>query len=132
MAISINMRFILKTLVDITPTYARRTEDRYMYNQHQNYMTVVNTLGLRSNPLSVVVTEEIESTKYFGSTYTGEQKVWTIEFEVEREGSLEVPMLKEDFNLVPFIRGLSESVELDNSIFQSTNKKYKNIYFEQI
>jgi len=33
---------------------------------------------------------------------------------------------------VPFIRGLSESVELDNSIFQSTNKKYKNIYFEQI
>ena len=70
MAISINMRFILKTLVDITPTYARRTEDRYMYNQHQNYMTVVNTLGLRSNPSSVVVTDKIESTKYFGSQLT--------------------------------------------------------------
>lgn len=132
MAISINMRFILKTLVDITPTYARRTEDRYMYNQHQNYMTVINTLGLRSNPISVVVTDAEESTKYFGSTYTGEQKVWTIEFEVEREGSLEVPMLKEDFNLVPFIAGLSETIEFNNSIFQSTNKKYKNIYFEQI
>jgi len=132
MAISINMRFILKTLVDITPTYARRTEDRYMYNQHQNYMTVINTLGLRSNPLSIVVTDAEESTKYFGSTYTDKQKVWTIEFEVEREGSLETALLKEDFDLVPFINGLDESVEFKNNVFQSTNKKYKNIYFEEI
>jgi hypothetical protein len=87
---------------------------------------------LRSNPISVVVTDITESTKYFGSTYTGEQKVWTIEFEVEREGSLEVPMLKEDFDLVPFISDLDESVVFKNNVFQSTNKKYKNIYFEEI
>ena len=132
MAISITMRFIMKTLVDVTPTYSRRTEDRFMYNQHQNYMTAIQTLGLRSNPMSIRVTNENESVEFFGSTFEGTQKVWSIEFNIEREGSLEVAMLKEDFDLVPIISGLEETVEFKNNVFQSNDLKYKNVYFEEI
>ncbi len=132
MAISITMRFIMKTLVDVTPTYSRRTEDRFMYNQHQNYMTAIQTLGLRSNPMSIRVTNEYESVKFFGSTFEGTQKVWSIEFNIEREGSLKVALLKEDFDLVPIISGLEETVEFKNNVFQSYDLKYKNVYFEEI
>ena len=42
-------RFELTTLVDITKTNARRGEDKLAYGQQQNYMSVVQTLGLRTN-----------------------------------------------------------------------------------
>ena len=42
-------RFNLYTLVDITKTNARRGEDKLAYGQQQNYMSMMQTLGLRTN-----------------------------------------------------------------------------------
>ena len=42
-------RFDLYTLVDITKTNARRGEDKLAYGQQQNYMSMMQTLGLRTN-----------------------------------------------------------------------------------
>ena len=42
-------RFELSTLVDITKTNARRGEDKLAYGQQQNYMSMMQTLGLRTN-----------------------------------------------------------------------------------
>jgi hypothetical protein len=132
MAISNSMRFTLKTLVDITPTHARRTEDRYMYKQHQNYMTMFNTLGLRSNPVSVVVTSNEEDTKEFGKKYTGKHTVWTVEFEIEREGGVDLELLKQDYNLVPFINELGETATFNKHVFQTTDSQYNNIVFAKV
>ena len=132
MAISNSMRFQLKTLVDITPTHARRTEDSYMYKQHQNYMTMLNTLGLRSNPVSVVVTSTEEDTKEFGKEFTGKHTVWTVEFEIEREGGVDLELLTADYNLVPFINNLSETATFKKPIFQTANSRYNNIVFLKV
>ena len=132
MAISNSMRFQLQTLVDITPTNARRTEDRYKYKQHQNYMTMLQTLGLRSNPSNIVVTNKKEDAKIFGKEYTGKQTVWTVEFEIEREGGIDLELLKADYNVVPFIADLDETVEFKKSVFQTNNTKYKNIVFSKL
>jgi len=132
MAISNSMRFQLQTLVDITPTNARRTEDRYKYKQHQNYMTMLQTLGLRSNPSNIVVTNKKEDAKMFGKEYTGKQTVWTVEFEIEREGGIDLELLKADYNVVPFIADLDETVEFKKSVFQTNNTKYKNIVFSKL
>ncbi len=132
MAISNSMRFQLQTLVDITPTNARRTEDRYKYKQHQNYMTMLQTLGLRSNPSNIVVTNKKEDAKIFGKEYTGKQTVWTVEFEIEREGGIDLELLKADYNVVPFIAELDETVEFKKSVFQTNNTKYKNIVFSKL
>ena len=43
------MRFKIKTLVDITETRDRKGEDDVLYGQQQNFMTLLNTLGLRTN-----------------------------------------------------------------------------------
>lgn len=132
MAISNSMRFQLQTLVDITPTNARRTEDRYKYKQHQNYMTMLQTLGLRSNPSNIVVTNKKEDAKIFGKEYTGKQTVWTVEFEIEREGGIDLELLKADYNVVPFIAELDETVEFKKSVFQTNNTKYNNIVFSKL
>jgi hypothetical protein len=132
MAISNSMRYQLQTLVDITPTNARRTEDRYKYKQHQNYMTMLQTLGLRSNPSNIVVTNKKEDAKIFGKEYTGKQTIWTVEFEIEREGGIDLELLKADYDVVPFITELDETVEFKKSVFQSNNTKYKNIVFSKL
>ena len=44
------MRFIIHTLVDITETGSRRGEDPKQYRQQQNFLTVMQTIGLRVNP----------------------------------------------------------------------------------
>jgi len=134
MTLNSTMLFKMKTLIDITPTYTRRTEDRFMYNQHQNYMTAVQTLGLRSNPSKITVDsgeEELQENE-FGTRFKGKHKVWTLTFEVEREGSLEVSQLVEDFDLVPFIKDLDETIDIQNPVFQSTDMKNINTVFYEI
>ena len=39
----------MTTLVDITETGARRGEDPLAYRQQQNFLTVLQTIGLRTN-----------------------------------------------------------------------------------
>ena len=121
------MHFIIKTLVDITETNARRG-DGDAYKQQQNFMSVLQTIGIRANPSNIRVTCEEESTADFGSKFKGKQSVWTMRFEIEYGGT-SVDMLIEDFDLVPFIDNLQETTQFDKAIFFTKDTKNKNIIF---
>jgi hypothetical protein len=128
------MRFRLTTLVDITETNARRGDNAKSLRQQQNFLTVLNTIGLRSNPTykkSPEITTVSPRTVGLGSVYNKKQNVWSFEFEIEAEDGHSVDMLQTDFNLVPFIDGLDESA-LENTHFVTSDSKNNNIYFELI
>ena len=127
------MRFMILTLVDITQTNARRADgDKFAYSQQQNYNTLVNTMGLRTNilPLSDIKIEDRElEPNEFGKAYSGTHRVWSFPFEVEAEDSLTIEMLEQDFDLVPVITNLNETVKINNNVFRTNGAKDNNIRF---
>ena len=125
------MRFSIETLVDITETRARKGQDEIQYGQQQNFMTLINTLGLRCNVNTVgspKLLNKLPTT--FGSDYKNKQNVWQQIIEVEYEGATSIDMMLDDFDLVPVITGLQETVEFDVGIFRTKDAKKKNITFE--
>jgi hypothetical protein len=124
------VKFIIETLVDITETQARRGADRLLVNQQANYNTIIQTAGLRVNPIpSQVSINEKDVTGMFGTAYKGIHRVWTIEIDYEYEGGIDIDMLTEDFDLVPVINNCAESISLDPSVIRSRDKKLQNIIF---
>lgn len=128
------MRFLIQTLVDITETNARRGQDKHLLNQQANYNTVLQTIGLRANIEPVSLTNSVVNINGigFGTNYKGDHMLWEFTFLNPYEGALTLEMLKHDFNLVPVISQLDESVNLDISIFDTQNTKSCNIVFTEI
>ena len=126
------MKFQVETLIDITETGARKgTGDKKAYNQHQNFLTLIQTIGLRVN-ISAVGPPVLakKSAKEFGTKYKGQHNVWTYEFDIEYESALSLEMLVEDFDLVPIILGLSETADINNSVFRTKDAAETNILFK--
>ena len=126
------MRFTIHTLVDITETGCRRGEDPTQYRQQQNFLTVMQTIGLRVNPTYVMPPEtikEIPSKLGLGTSYKTKQTVWKYTFDVDYEGALDVQTLVNDFDLIPVIGGLNETVVLDMTQFITKNPSKTNINF---
>ena len=124
--------FRLTTLIDITETGARRSDDPFGYRQQQNFLTVLQTIGLRTNMeyhSSPKVITGTTKEKDLGNTYTGEQTLWQFDFNIEAEDSLTVDMLNTDFNLIPIITDLAEPAEFKNNVFSTQNSKISNINF---
>jgi len=119
------MRFKLYTPVDITCTSARKGEDTKKYLQQQNYLTVLNTIGLRVNPI-VEKIPYIENKSFFGKKY----KTWVFEFSIDY-GATSIDLLKTDFQLVPFVTNLDEEAKFEECVFITEGKKL-NIIFEQV
>ena len=65
----------------------------------------------------------------FGSRYQGQQMVWFMEFDTEQPDFVTVEQLKEDFNMVPMISGLKESINVNNNIFITKDPVNTNIVF---
>ena len=126
------MNFEIHTLVDITETHARRGEGE-PYQQQQNYMTVLQTIGLRTNPSNVSVTSSKQqlSKLAFGRKYKGAHTVWTFKFSIEAEASHSEELLLNDFDMVPFIPQLTETVAFDKSVFYVQDQDLCNIIFKQ-
>jgi len=127
------MRFKLYTLVDITETGARRGEEPKLHRQQQNFLTVMQTIGLRVNPTYVAAPEIIKDipTKYnLGSKYKTKQSVWKYKFDIDYEGALDVPTLVKDFDLIPIIVDLDETAKFENAHFITQDDALCNIYFE--
>ena len=127
------MRFILHTLVDITETHARRGEDPKQYRQQQNFLTVMQTIGMRVNPTYVsspVVFKEVPSKLGLGTSYKTKQNVWTYKFDIEYEGALDIKTLVNDFDLIPIITDLDETAKFENAHFLTKNTALTNISFE--
>jgi hypothetical protein len=129
------MRFRIQTLVDITETKARRQgDDKFAYKQEANFQTMLQTIGMRVNIEydNSPRFEEITVTKIlFDDKYKGKQMLWTFEFDVEYEDALTLEMLKGDFDLIPIITGLNETVELQKALFRTTGKD-TNIVFSVV
>ena len=124
-----SFKFDIYTLVDITNTGAKRNEDGFAYKQHQNFLTLQQTIGLRVN---VIMDQDPQIvTKHPKFDYEGAIKVWQVPVEVEYESALTIDMLNEDFQLVPFITGLTENVEFDKSVFVTKGKKRNIIFVEK-
>ena len=126
------MRFTLYTLVDITETGARRGEDPKLFKQQQNFLTVLQTIGLRVNPTYISAPEckrDLPSKYGFGKDYKNKQNIWEYTFDIEYEDAIDIETLHRDFDLIPIITGLDESVEFKNDVFSSQNSANKNINF---
>jgi len=127
------MRFILHTLVDITETGARRGEDPLKYRQQQNFLTIMQTIGMRVNPTYIAAPKivlEIPSKLGLGKSYKNKQKVWTYAFDIEYEGALNIETLVKDFDLIPIITGLEETVKFNNAQFITSNDSICNVSFQ--
>ena len=127
------MRFIIHTLVDITETGSRRGEDPKQYRQQQNFLTVMQTIGLRVNPEYVsppAIISEVPSKLGLGTSYKSKQSVWKYVFDMEFDGALDVETLVNDFDLIPIITKLDETAEFDNAHFLTKDTAKCNISFE--
>ena len=127
-----SMRFVLYTLIDITQTNARRGEDPFAQKQQQNYMTALQTISLRANPIiQSQPVMETASCKDLGFEFKGKQNIWSLEFEFESEGQHSLELLNLDFNYVPIIKNLNETIDLDPCAFITFNG-HSNTKFKQL
>ena len=130
------MEYKLYTLVDITHTGQHRAEPgkEALRWKEQNFQTVLQTLGIRSNIVYVngPVSTEV-SGRIVGFDTDEIIRVWRFDFSTEREfvydvGDDPVALMREDFQLVPYISGLDEVMTQKYAVF-NTEDPGKNITF---
>ena len=127
------MKFILKTLIDITETNARFQKQELSWKQQQNYLVVLNTIGLRCNPMPIYspMVEEVTGTSVgFGTRYRTAHRVWTWQFEIPY-GNTSIDLLQQDFHMVPVITGLTETAPIQIQAFDCFDEKNLNIIFQE-
>ena len=119
------MEYVLHTLVDITATGKYRSDqaDPLSRHQQQNFDTVAQTIGMRANLMfdrKPVLAERPGSDLGFNTDEV--VKVWTFNWSTEQAGIFDkngdpVGLLKDDFQYVTYIQGLSESKQANKPIF---------------
>ena len=130
------------TLVDITNTGETRIKqsNSNQYYQQQNFNTLVQSIGLRSQPLEPSVTRLLaqDIVEYgFGKQYQGLHTVWRMDFSIEHSkvfnfNNNEFYYLENDIDGIAIITGLEETVELNTRCFETTDLKNKNIIFQKV
>ena len=130
------MEYKLYTLVDITHTGQHRTEPgkEALRWKEQNFQTVLQTLGIRANVVFVngPISSEVAG-RIVGFDTDDIIRVWRFDFSTEREfvydvGDDPVALMREDFQLVPYISGLDEAMGQRYAVF-NTEDPGKNIAF---
>lgn len=133
------MLFQLLTLVDITATGVTRTVEgkELERNQQRNFETVLQVLGLRTQPHVkqwpvVLEFKEEEIRFFFGEMYTGKHRVWKMDFSADHPEAYSVnnePLagLEKDFEQVPIITGLAETARFMLPIFHPSGA-IKNVH----
>jgi hypothetical protein len=123
------MDYKLYTLVDITHTGQYRNEagkEQQRY-QEQNFNTVLQTLGLRSNIWYEHGPHLLEvGGRLVGFDTDNVIRVWRFDWRVEQPNVYEengdaLSFLKQDFHLVPYISGLGEAMEQSYAVFNTDN-----------
>jgi len=129
------MKFKLYTLIDITETGGRKGDDPRKIQQQQNFLTILQTIGLRVNPaydqapvLFYATADEFS----LGSDFKNKQSIWVFEFDIEHEDAMSIETLVNDFNLVPIIDHLNETAEFENAHFVTGDTRFCNIVFELV
>jgi len=125
------------TLVDITDTGVYRSNGELLLrNQQRNWETVLQTISLTAQPLDITPasgsTKVSLSEHQFGSIFKGLQNCWKFMFYIEQQdafGADPIATIESNFDQIPIIGGLTESVKFETPLFQ-TRGEFKNIYFE--
>ena len=124
------MRYKILSLIDITKT--RKSQDEKISSQFANYMTFENTLLLRSNIQIVsgptAVKMDITNLQ-FGQNYQGEHIVWTTIIEPDFPDAVKQETFQEDFDLIPMLTGLDETIKIKTGVYRTTDPDYTNILF---
>ena len=134
------MEYKLYTTVDITNTGQYRHElgkeaDRW---REQNFQTVLQTLGMRANVSYTKPPQSIEiSGHILGFNTNNIIRVWQFDFNTERENffnkdSNPVGNLIEDFDGIPYIAGLDESMEQNYDVFVTEGPSRNIIFAEKL
>jgi hypothetical protein len=126
------------TLVDITPTgvISQTQQNLFQRNQQRNWETVQQLVNLRNHAMIVAEPHSPRTVDLiqhkFGARYQGQQKCWKAIFTV---GAVtpdnyhkELDRFVYDFDIVPIITGLTETVSLPVPLF-STKGELCNTYF---
>ena len=95
-------------------------------------MTVENCLQLRTNIkiLTVPKGRKMDISNYkFGDNYRGEQMVWEFIFEPETPEAINVKTLNEDFNLIPMLTELDETINISNGVYITDDEDHTNLLF---
>lgn len=125
------------TLVDITRTNSRYPREKLLFNQQQNLNTLVQTIGLRSQPMEPhcysLMTQDIAEYG-FGKRYQGLHTVWILDFSIEHtnvfaNSTNELGFLLSDSDGVPVYTGLEETAELNSKAFETQDPNWINLYF---
>jgi hypothetical protein len=127
------MQILIHTLVDITETNRNRNDKSLEYKQQSNFNTLLQTVGLKANPLydysPVTNTVDVKDLG-FGSSIKGEHTVWNFTVNIEHVSSIKLEDLYELFNLLPINIELSETAKINKGIFYTQDKKFTNITFK--
>ena len=125
-------RIQIFTVIDMTETNVGRSGEAKQRNQQANYNTVVQTAGLRVNPMPIALESKVDVVDGigFGSSIKDKQRYWVFTFQHEFENALNIDQLKDDFDLVPVITGLDETALINNSAFRTKDSVETNIVFK--
>lgn len=127
------MKLAVYTLIDITSTGILNNDAavKLQRNQQRNWETALQLISLRNHCDIVAHPSSPQlvnlSLHDFGERFTGEQRCWKFIFETELEQNIDT--LKKDFDSVPILVGLSETVQFNHPVF-STDGPEKNMYIK--
>ena len=131
--------YVAYTLVDISNTNESKIQrNKLHFFQQQNLNTLVQTIGLRSQPLepsvSVLLAQDIVNFG-FGKQYQGLHTVWKLNFSTEhndvynKQGNKTFHLLN-DCDGVAVYTNLEETAELTTKSFETISTKVVNLYFK--
>ena len=126
----------IKTLIDITNTNVRRINQgtQQQLDQFRNWTTLLQCIGLRAiinydrDPR--VETADVKDLK-FGTAYKGQHRIWTFQFRPERPDAFSdngesVGLLIRDLDKIPMIINLTETINTQRAVLDTTDKSYAN------
>ena len=120
------------TLVDITNTNESKHErNETKFFQQQNLNTLIQTIGLRGQPLNtsvdLLMAQDIVNLG-FGKQYQGLHTVWQFSFSIEHSEVLgDLSQLLNDCNGIPIYTSLEETAEISSKCFETVDPTLVNL-----
>lgn len=127
-------KHVLYTTVDITQTNVRIKSNiddwSLQRNQQRNLDTLIQTIGLRSQPININVNQFVDfpAIYWLGKNLPEKARIWVMHFDIEHAGAFghKCELVMKDLNYVPLINGLTETEPAFPPVFQTTGT-FKNI-----
>ena len=132
------MNYTAFSLVDISKTNLNRPDNTIRFNQQQNLNTLIQSIGLRSQPMqpeiSMLMTQDVAEYG-FGKRYKGLHTVWRLDFSSEHskvfaKGNDSFYYLNNDCDGVAIYTKLEETAEIKSKVFETLDKANINLYFK--